>query len=275
MSSKSNDGGKKVTRGRFLNFLGKIGIVLAATGLPVFAARNKESEVVMRDTGNDAIEHEVTAKRSILRRPLIKGKDLSRTALESELSTKNLEDIRDVITGRFFGRAIERTFKDGDINFINWSLGSDGSDSGCFLYANFHQCLNPMGEGVNNCSLVLTATEDPDMSILDVSASIYNRRLGDLKTGSENIGYIPDGCLDCNWQKCMYKPGLDFRDFVSYPSDVFVREITGILNTTDVSEIRRALKNVIFSDDMLNLCLNHFVEAAHERIIESEIELRS
>ena len=67
---------------------------------------------------------------------------------------------------------------------------------------------------------------------------------------------------------CPNQSDVSFYDFVSYPSDKFVSEITSILKTTDFKVIRDELKAVIFSDEVLNMGLRHFVMAAHEKLAE-------
>jgi hypothetical protein len=67
---------------------------------------------------------------------------------------------------------------------------------------------------------------------------------------------------------CEGQAVVNIYEIVSYPSDKFASEITSILKTTDVGVIHDELKNVIFSDDMLNMGLQHLVNAAHNAMVE-------
>jgi hypothetical protein len=68
--------------------------------------------------------------------------------------------------------------------------------------------------------------------------------------------------------KCQPKAMVDMYEMVSYPGDKFVSEILDILETTDVREIQKELKAVIFSDEVLNLGLQHFVVSSYEKAVE-------
>jgi len=272
MTNETNDG-KKMNRGRFLCFLGKIGILSFLTGIPVFAAEAKLKSVAPRESR--------TVKRSfiklhyseILRSPTIKGKKLSKLVLEGKLETKNLENIRDVLTGRFFGKAAEEAFENGYIPMINWDLGTKGGDSGCFLYAD----TNISGESpdlriaVDECGIYVTTHLDRGKYIIEIANSHVGGGGGEVTVpgcGYDCTGYctIKGDCSPKCGTYCAPHAGLNLYEVVSRPGDKFASELLKILGTTDVGDIQRELRDVIFSDDVLNMGLQHIVLAANNGI---------
>ena len=56
---------------------------------------------------------------------------------------------------------------------------------------------------------------------------------------------------------------MNMYEIISYPADKFASEIMGILKTTDIGVIHTELRALIFSDEVLNLGLQHIVMASH------------
>jgi hypothetical protein len=270
-----------MSRGMFLGFLGKIGVLTLVTSIPVFGA---ESKLRLRATTESKTTKPVFRRMrytDILRSPTIKGKQLSGKVLEGKLSTKNLENLRDVLTGRFFGRAAEEALKDGYAPLINWKLGSAGDDSGCFLYA----CQNLAPQDVYCppviaspiCTFQMASFEEKGKLVINVISSLIASS-GILGSGALENGYCGDYCGgecvdhgDCSVEcgtYCHPQSNLDPGEIVSYPGDKFASELLSILGTTDVGVIQKELKDVIFSDQVLNLGLQHIALAANNGIAE-------
>ncbi len=251
---------KSMGRGRFLGFLGKIGILSLLPALPLYA----EEKLEVRST--PGLRRTRTMK--ISRSPMIKGKMLSDDVLTAKLSTKNLENIRDMMTGRFFGKLAESAFKDGYVPLIKWGLGEAGSDVGCFFYAK----VGPHGPGpeeMSNCSMFVNARQDGNKLLLDIY-SISASAPGPLDLGTECALVLecPSHCdkcgVYCSGTYCSPKSALDLYEIVSRPADKFASELKDILQTSDVDKLQREIRNVIFSDESLNMGLQQFVDAAYE-----------
>jgi len=235
---------RRISRGKFFRFLGGIGLLSLIPGLPASAAERKFESPKLTGLRR-------TDSAKILRSPTIKGQLLSNDALTARLSTKNLENIRDITTGRFFGQAAEKAFRSGYVPLINWNLGAEGNESGCMVQANINASY-------------------PDQCPSNCTAYLFsNKEIGEvmitLNLGSQAGSECPIiGCpIECHNFHI-----LDFHDFISYPADKFVREITKILGSKDIGVIRNELKAVIFSDEVLNMGLQHFVLAAHDVMID-------
>jgi hypothetical protein len=284
MTSKKNKGINRIGRGKFLRFLGGIGLLSLIPGLQA----NAEEKLEMRKfTGLRR-----TTSTKLLRSPTIKGKLLSEEALTTRLSTKNLENIRDMMTGRFFGRVAENAFRDGYVPLIKWGLGQKGSDTGCFFYAKLGpeglgpeglgpeglgpEGLGPEGlrpEGISNCSLFVNARTDGKMIFLDIySISAISQSLLDLGSECALVLDCPSDCTKCGVYcagvYCAPHASFNLHEIVSYPADKFASELTDILKTTDIDKVQQEIKNVIFSDESLNMGLQHFVNGAYGGMID-------
>lgn len=252
----SNMNGKKegMTRGKFLAFLGKVGLLSLITGTSVLAAERKSSDkFILKESDNTALTPEVTAKlkgrcniAKLMASPLINGKMLTRDILEADLATNNLGNIRDLLTGRFFGKAAEAAFADGYAPLVNWNLGSE-SMSGCFLHAN----MNP-----------------GDAAVVDAYTGLLTI---DKDTGKVKISLKMGNPIDN--QARVRNTQLDFADFAAHPADGFVSEVNNILKTTDVAVIEQEIRKVIFSDKVINMGIEHFIHSTHEAMLE-DVETR-
>jgi len=266
MTSKQKNGSNKMSRGKFFRFLGGIGLLSLIPGIPASAQERKFESP--RLTGR-----RITDSPKILRSPTIKGKLLSNDVLTASLSTKNLENIRDLMTGRFFGRVAENAFRDGYVPLITWGLGQKGSETGCFVQAKLGPGdLEP--ETMSNCTMLVIAREDDKMVFLDIyHTSAMAQGPLDLDSGTAPMSCGAE-CASkcwgvyCSGTYCNPKNTLDLFEMLGYPTDQFVSEITKILKTTDIGIIQNELKAVIFSDEVLNMGLQHFVEAAHQTMID-------
>lgn len=247
MTLKKNKKTDGMTRGKFLSFLGKIGLLSLLTGTSVFGAEDKAES---QKTGKLGIGIKETDKikgrcmiAKLMQSPLINGKMLTRDILEADLATRNLENVHDLLTGRFFGKAAEEAFKDGYTALINWDLGSQGASSGCFVFAN----MNP-GETVSVDAYTALVAIDKDSGKVKISLKMGDP-LRNRAAREENIY-------------------LDFNDFAMHPTDGFVSQVTGILKTTNVNTIEKELKAIIFSDDVLNKGIEHLIYSTNEAMMD-------
>lgn len=280
MTRKRNLAANNITRGKFLGFLGKIGILSIISGIPVFGAESFKPRAAKRTNSDDGqLKLEKFNRAVLVKGPLIRGKALSNDALTAKLATKNLESIRDMLTGRFFGKAAEEAFKEGHAPLINWKLGSDGSDLGCFLFADIG--LTPVQ--IDNCGVHIRTREVDNKILIDIVSTSYEANLN-AKIGSSGSQVrvcpsqcpgqtpCPNHCADkcsgtyCSGTYCSPKGEMNLGEIVSYPGDKFASEIMAILETTDVGVIQRELRDVIFSDDVLNMGLMQFMMGAHAGI---------
>ena len=264
MTAKQKNESKRIGRGKFLRFLGGIGLLSLIPGLQASAAERKYES--LRFTGL-----RMTDSAKILRSPTIKGQLLSNDLLTARLSTKNLGNIRDMLTGRFFGRFAESAFRDGYVPLIKWNLGAEGNEIGCFFKARLGTEDLAPGE-IHPCTILIIPREKGKNILLDIY-SISAIQEGPLDLGSEGtLADCGEQCSKCNVQcsgmYCNPKSAIDLYEVVSYPADKFVSELTDILKTTDIVKIQQELKAVIFSDEVLNMGLQHFVIAAHGAMIE-------
>ena len=251
MFLKKNKGTNGMTRGRFLSFLGKIGLLSLITGTSVFGAdRASQDKAKFEKIDESATGIEATAKlkgrcmiAKLMQSPLINGKMLTRDILEADLATRNLENVRDLLTGRFFGKAAEAAFKDGYTPLINWDLGSQSAYSGCFMVAN----MNP-GEAVGVDAYTGLLTIDKDSGNVKILLKMDDSALN----GAPRVKKIE----------------LDFNDFAMHPTDGFVSQVTGILKTTDIDTIEQELKAIIFSDEVLNMGIEHIIFSTNEAMID-------
>ena len=111
------------------------------------------------------------------------------------------------------------------------------------------------------------------MMFLDIyHTSAISEGQFDLSSGravAEDCGSQCDQCgTYCAGSYCSPHVSMDLFEMVSYPTDQFVSEITKILKTTAIGIIQNELKAVIFSDEVLNMGLQHFVDAAHQTMTE-------
>ena len=274
MTNETNDG-KRMDRGRFLGFIGKVGVLTLLTSIPVLGAEIK----LKRPTSDEHKIAKLTPGKlrysDILRSPLIKGKKLSKVVLEGKLATKNLENLRDLLTGRFFGRAAEDALKDGYAPLIYWSLNSKGTDSGCFLHActghtvQYLDC--PPVIMSSKCTLQMISREENEKLMIDIVNSIgISDFVSQVGCGDYCSGQCTNegGCGHKCGEQCSPQASIDIAEVVSYPGDMFASELLKILGSTDVGVIQRELKNVIFSDQVLNMGLQHVILAAHDGIAE-------
>jgi hypothetical protein len=253
--------GKTISRSGFLNLLSRIGLLSLIMGVPAFSAERAQTrEAAEEETKPGGLELHRMRCAKLAQSPMIKGKTLSRTALDADLATRDLENIRDLLTGRFFGKVADEVFEGGYVPLINWDLGMEGGDSGCFLHANMGSDGSEVG-AIANCAAYLHTNKDLDHIIISLGLS---SKFGDASAPCQEQCPMHCSC----YSVCPNQSNASFHDFVSYPSDKFVSEITGILKTTDFKAIRDELKAVIFSDEALNMGLRHFISAAHEKLAE-------
>jgi len=280
MIRKKDLDAKNISRGKFLGFLGKIGILSIISGIPVFGAESYKPKASMgKDSDGGQVKFRKPERTKFVKSLFIRGKTLSNEALTAKLATDNLENIRDVLTGRFFGKAAEEAFKDGYVPLINWKLGTDGSDLGCFLFADIG--LTPVQ--IDNCGVHIRTREVDNKILIDIVSTSYEANLN-AKIGSSGSQVrvcpsqcpgqtpCPNHCADkcsgtyCSGTYCSPKGEMNLGEIVSYPGDKFASEIMEILETTDVGVIQRELRDVIFSDDVLNMGLMQFMMGAHAGI---------
>ncbi len=262
--------GKGITRGKFLGLLGKAGLL---SMLPWASAQAAEGELKIR-------EADPKMSRALkIKSPMIKGKMLSQDALTAKLATKNLEELRDLVTGRFFGKAAEENFAQGNMPLINWDLGTAGSDSGCFLYVD----TGPGDEApaaVNNCFTKVILRGPSDKLIVDIySTSAAFTPPGGLGEDcpekhlcpAQCSAYCGDKCTGtyCTGTFCNPQASINLYEIVSYPADKFASELAKIIGSSDVGVIQKELRAVIFSDEVLNLGLQQFVTSAFEGMNEN------
>ena len=266
MKPKQKNDDKRISRGKFFRFLGGIGLLSLIPGLPASAAERKYESRKFK-----GLSRTDTAK--ILRSPTIKGRLLSNDVLTTRLSTKNLENIRDMMTGRFFGRVAENAFRDGYVPLIKWNLGAEGSDNGCFFHLRLRTEGLAPGE-IHNCTMQINAYEEGKKILLDIySISAISQSPFDVGSECAFVLECPSDCekcagVYCSGTYCNPQSAIDLFEMVSYPADKFVSEFTDILKTTDIDKIQQELKAVIFSDEVLNMGLEHFVMAAHDAMID-------
>ena len=278
MTRKKNPNSKNLSRGMFLGFIGKIGALTILTGIPVFGAETRLKVPTSTESKTAKLAFKRVRYNDILRSPLIKGKKLSKGVLEGKLATKNLENVRDFLTGRFFGRVTEDALKDGYVPLINWGLGAEGSDSGCLLNACVSLAPPSCPSFSHECTVQIFGQEDRGKLVINViGSSIIASGAGiGIDPGASGYcgSYCSGECVDhggCSVEcgtYCHPQSALDLGEIVSYPGDKFASELLEILGTTDVGVIQRELKDVIFSDQVLNLGLQHMILAAHGGIAE-------
>ena len=260
MTSKQKKESNRIGRGRFLRFLGGIGLLSLIPGLPASAQESKFESRKFKE-----LRRTDTAK--ILKSPSIKGRLLSEEALTTRLATKNLENIRDMMTGRFFGRVAENAFRDGYVPLIKWGLGQTGSDNGCFFYL----MVDPEGlepEVMSNCIMQFIAREDGKMIFLDIYNTSAISQIPLAVGSGATAADCGEQCSQCNVQCAAGYSAINLHEVVSYPADKFASELMDILKTKDIDKIQQELKAVIFSDEVLNMGLQHFVNAAHGSMVE-------
>ena len=278
MSTKRKPGSGGFSRAKFLGILGKLGLLSLIPGGVANAAertglRRMETDETLVTRGDITF----SASAKLTRSPMIKGKALSREILDAKLSTENLGNIRDLLTGRFFGKAAEAACNDEQCipytggDFINWNLGNGDSDSGCFMFAD----AEGLG-GVDSCSHYLTYRMDGDKLSILYAYDFANERRGAM----DIIGSGTGQCFHCSnfceaacggeycQGVCAPQAAIDMFEIVSYPSDKFVSEIMEILKTTDAGVIQKELKTIMFSDGVLNMGLEHLVVTANEMLSE-------
>ena len=279
-----------MNRGRFLGFLGKIGILSLIPGLPALGAPRTGEED--RKFLNPRILDSRCAK--LTRSPMIKGKRLSNTALTATLASTELESIRDLMTGRFFGNMAQDIFRDGYKPFISWKLNEEGNDTGCFFYADADPITGP---DIDHCGMYITWQDDEGEVTVSVASKpggpgelgCVGTKFGMISDCSEDcmqtcFGHCADMCdcvtdnectSECNDQcsgtycsgtYCSPKENISLEDLLKFQDDAFVQEILEILETTDVRTVQTELKKVIFSDEVLNMGLEHFVTNAYDSI---------
>jgi len=283
MNKSKTNTGKAISRGRFLHILGGAGLLTFLGSIPAFAAKLSNKPLAAKQPSGEQKMAKVNLNKMV-RSPLIKGKSLSQKALTSKLATQNLENIRDVLTGRLFGNAAEDAFKNGKTPFINWDLGDKGGASGCFYYA-FVANEGEMAP-VDNCGVFLMGRDLGGGQVaIDIAITPGAGRLFGLLSSKMSAEVLPCSgkCNQCqNYcasvcdlvcqthceAVCKPNSSLDLGDIVSYPGDAFASELSQILETTDVGKIQSELKNIIFSDEVLNLGLGMLAAGAFNGISE-------
>jgi hypothetical protein len=259
--------GKAITRSKFLGLLGKAGLLSILPWTSAHAADGGRQQPVR-------VKPELRATLNV-KSPMIKGKMLSRDALTAKLATDNLEQLRDLLTGRFFGRAAEEAFGQGNTPLINWDLGTEGSDSGCFLFADISGGTKTDPGLIANCFTKVYLRGCTGKLVVDIYATsaVINPAAGlGAECPEKGIcpgqcpGYCGDKCtgLYCSGPYCSPKASIDLYEIVSYPADRFAAELTGIIDSSDVGVIQKELQAIIFSDEVLNLGLQQFVTSAFE-----------
>ena len=271
MERKTSDG-KRMNRGKFLGFIGKIGIFSFLSGLPVFGAprtgaRGEESKILPPGLTD-------TRCTKLTRNPDLKGISLSHGVLTAKLTTRNLENIRDLLTGRFFGKMAHEYFKDGYKPFIKWGLDTDKGDSGCFFQVN-NDPLNP--PETEKCGPFLAWREDGDKVIVDVAVTGVHPIIAGGPVGPEQgcecYGYECGSECEtycsgpyCSGTYCNPHEGIDLSEVITFKDDRFAAEILEVLETTDAGIVQRELREIIFSDDVLNMGIEHFVYSANKSV---------
>jgi hypothetical protein len=272
MPHSTRAGADGITRGRFMRFLGKLGMLSLVPGSSAAAA-----------LAPDQVPGALATRRVV--GPLINGRRFSDAALTGTLATRNLENIRDVVTGRFFGRAAEAAYTGGHTPVINWRLGGRGSSSGCFFFA----AMTDPKRGrpaVDNCSVFMLASRSNRGGIIVEVIKSSGGRLKDIIGGgtacslelsceAQCSANCPSDCGDrcasmcmnkcdsgyCGSQ-CSPKSELSLAEISSYPADRFAAELTQILGTTDVGRLQQELMQIICSDEVLNRGLDEFLAGA-------------
>jgi hypothetical protein len=288
MASKRKQEKAGMSRGRFLGFLGKIGLISFITGLPALAQRGdkpKPSDLPESTCRLDMCEGQKPFaggdgkpkfKRRV-RSPVINGRELSEKALFAPLATPELERLRSYVTGQFYEKVGERFAG----NHIDTSH------------------LGPETTGILDC-LVATTYIPPDL-ITDIgSMGGLMGGWGDITEGhcqgkgcSSGMGCSGDGgfvcddmwCsdFDCGGNTCwdLDCSGDEFgckgdhcnghndkdiwNDLTEFTEDVFVEEITDILATTDIAVLKDELIKIMGSPEVINLNYEHFINGASRR----------
>lgn len=268
MKSRRNPDKDKMSRGKFFWYLGEIGLLSFVASIPALGAERatlKEAD----DSGAGR-----TFKYSQFRSPTIRGRTLSREALTSRLATKGLEDIRDLVTGRFFGIAAAETFKDGYTPLINWNLGAGGGNNGCFIYA--ERDAHAIPDVIDSCCMFVTSYVDQGKLVIEAMADAASSKIGGSIPGEAECDArvvpcspychydCPSDCATKCRRWCSTQTLVDIFEIVSNPADKFASELMEIFETDDVATLERELTDLIFSDEVLNMGLEHFVAASHE-----------
>ena len=268
MKSPRNPGKDKMSRGKFFWYLGEIGLLSFIASIPAFGAER----ATLREADDSGADR--TFKYNQFRSPTIRGRTISRDALTSRLATKGLEDIRDLVTGRFFGIAAANAFKDGYTPLINWNLGAGDGNSGCFFY--FEREAEAIPDVIDRCGMFMTSYVDQGKLVIEAMADAAISKIGggipgEAECDARVVPCSPHCYTDCpsdcetvctRW--CAANAQVDILEIVSNPADKFASEIIEIFETDDVATLERELTDLIFSDEVLNMGLEHFVAASHE-----------
>jgi len=279
MKSRRNPDKDKMSRGRFFWYLGEIGLLSFVASIPALGAER----ATLREAGDSGGDR--VFKYIPVRGPTVRGRTFSREALTSRLATKGLEDIRNLVTGRFFGIAAAEAFKDGYTPMINWNLGAGGGDNGCFIHVEREAHAIP--DVIDHCCMFMTSYEDQGKLIIEAMSDAASTKIGGAIPGEYECGakvvpcspYCPYDCAsDCatkcrRW--CSTQATVDIFEIVSNPADKFASEIMEIFETDDVATLERELTDLIFSDEVLNMGLEHFVAASHEAYAAKINEIKS
>ena len=279
MKSQRNPDKDKMSRGKFFWYLGEIGLLSFVASIPAFGAER----ATLREADDSGAGR--TFKFRANRSPTIRGRTFSREALTSRLATKGLEDIRDIVTGRFFGLAAANTFKDGYTPLINWNLGAGGVNNGCFFY--FERGAHAIPDVIDRCGMFMTSYVDQDKLVIEAMCDAAISKIGGGIPGEAECDArvvpcspychydCPSDCATKCRRWCATQALVDTFEIVSNPADKFASEIMEIFETDDVATLEQELTDLIFSDEVLNMGLEHFVAASHEAYAAKINEIES
>ncbi len=265
---------ESMSRGSFLGFLAKIGLLSALTSIPAFAGM-KEPPKGSGPGPAGSGPGPGTMKPMIhsgIPGPTIKGKKLSDGIMFRKLSSDSLEHIRDITTGRFFGTVGERV--GGDYSGkIGWDLGQEGFQS-CVV-ATTYIPGGDMGTGGMSggdiagmiTNSVCTGNNCPYGHSCSSGHVCDGETCGGQKCGGQTCRGGHTCSSDehsCKAASCPEQKNFTWQDFANFPNDEFVKEITSILQTTDIGIIRDELTKVMVSGETIQLGQMHFVQNAFQ-----------
>ena len=285
MASKRKSKNDGMSRGKFLSFLGKIGILSLIPGIPALAGKGDkpqgEGPQPMRCGDLNCEQHTPLSggerKPRFRRRiegPKIKGRTLSDEALYGSLASPELERLRSIVTGKYYEKVGERFAG----KYIDTSHIDDPS-SGIIdcVVATTHIPVDMLGNGGvlgglegligsivqghcqgKGCSSGMGCSGDGGFVCDDMWCSGFDcggNTCWDLDCSGDDFGCKGD---QCNGHK---KKDM-WQDLGNFTEDIFVQEVTDIFNTTDIAVLKEELLNIIVSEENLRLNVQHFINGA-------------
>jgi hypothetical protein len=253
MISKRKRDGNRFSRGKFIGFLGKIGLLSLIPGLPASAGTKACPTYICGDQKCE-IHSGLKIEGWEIAGPKIRGRVLSQKALDSDLSTDFLGHVRDMVSGRFFGQA-GRNLPTDYSTLIDWDPGSEGN----------HFCgvaiMDSIGENLefvkNEACFAHTCSGGHSCSDHKCSTFSHDNYAASVDPGCE---------IHCDSFACESHSGLvvSWEDFNLYPNDAFVLEINDILQTTDINAIKQELTDLMHSPEVIDLSIQRFVRGASQ-----------